>query len=122
MDLAAIAQGQLDAYNRQDLDAHVSYFADDMTIANLREEPNLVGVAAYRERMGGVFAQFPQNRVELLSRTFIGNHALMQQSGRANGKVLDHEKVMRAPDVEPFEVIAIYTIENGQIKHIDFVK
>lgn len=110
MDLAAIAQGQLDAYNRQDLDAHVSYFADDMTIANLREEPNLVGAAAYKERMGGVFAQFPYNKVELLGRTFIGN------------KILDHEKVMRAPDAQPFEVIAIYTIENDKIAHIDFVK
>lgn len=110
MDFAAIVQGQLDAYNAQDLDAHVSFFADDMTIANLREEPNLRGVAAYRERMGGVFAQYPQNKVELLGRTKIGN------------KILDHEKVMRAPDVEPFEVIAIYTIENGKIKHVDFVK
>lgn len=110
MDLAAIAQGQLDAYNRQDLDAHVSYFAEDMTIANLREEPNLVGAAAYKERMGGVFSQFPQNRVELLGRTFMGN------------KVLDHEKVMRAPEIEPFEVIAVYTINDGKIAHVDFIR
>lgn len=106
----AIAQGQLDAYNCQDLDSHAAYFADDMTIANLREAPNLTGVDAYKERMGGVFSQFPQNKVELLGRTLIGN------------KVLDHEKVMRAPDAQPFEVIAIYTIENNKITQVDFVK
>lgn len=110
MEFSAIAQGQLDAYNAQDLDAHVAFFADDMTIANLREAPNLSGIAAYKERMGGVFAQFPENKVELLSRVIIGN------------KVLDHEKVLRAPDAIPFEVIAIYTIENGKIASVDFIK
>ncbi len=105
-----IAQAQLDAYNAQDLDKHISYFAEDMTIANLRESPNLTGIAAYKERMGGVFTQFPQNKVELLGRVTIGN------------KVLDHEKVMRSPEAEPFEVIAVYTILNGKIAHVDFIK
>lgn len=110
MDKAAIAQGQLDAYNKQDLAAHLAYFADEMTIANLREEPNLRGIEAYKERMSGVFAQFPQNRVELLGRFVIGN------------KVLDHEKVMRSPDATPFEVVVIYTIENDKIAQVDFVR
>lgn len=105
-----IAQAQLDAYNAQDLEAHLAFFADDMTIANLREEPNLSGIAAYKEHMGGVFAQFPQNKVELLARVTIGN------------KVLDHEKVMRSPQAEPFEVIAVYTILNGKIASVDFIK
>ncbi len=110
MENTAIAQGQLDAYNVQDLDKHLTFFADDMTIANLREAPNLEGLGAYRERMAGVFAQFPENKVELLGRTLIGN------------KVLDHEKVMRSPTSEPFEVIAVYTIENGKIANVDFIK
>lgn len=105
-----IAQNQLDAYNEQDLEKHLSYFAEDMTIANLREAPNLEGLAAYRERMDGVFKQFPENKVELLGRMVVGN------------KVLDHEKVMRSPDAEPFEVVAVYTIENGKIKNVDFIK
>lgn len=105
-----IAQGQLDAYNIQDLDKHLSFFAEDMTIANLREEPNLQGLANYSERMAGVFAQFPENKVELLGRMVLGN------------KVLDHEKVMRSPTAEPFEVVAVYTIENSKIKNVDFIK
>lgn len=105
-----IAQGQLDAYNTQDLDKHLEFFADDMTIQNLGEAPNLEGLSAYKERMAGVFAQFPENKVELLNRMVLGN------------KVLDHEKVMRSPSAEPFEVVAIYTIENGKIARVDFVK
>lgn len=105
-----IAQAQLDAYNSQDLDLHVSFFSENMTIANLREAPNLEGIAAYKERMAGVFAQFPQNKVELLSRTIIGN------------KVLDHEKVIRNSEIAPFEVIAVYSFENGKIAQVDFIK
>jgi|APTNR8051073442_1049403.scaffolds.fasta_scaffold09882_4 hypothetical protein len=105
-----IAQGQLDAYNAQNLDAHVAFFAEDMSISNLREAPNLSGIAAYRERMAGVFAQFPDNKVELLNRIVLGN------------KVLDHEKVIRSPDATPFEVVAVYSIENGKIANVDFVK
>jgi hypothetical protein len=30
-----LAQGQLDAYNAQDLDAYCGFFADDLTVADL---------------------------------------------------------------------------------------
>lgn len=106
----AIAQGQLDAYNVQDLDTHAGFYADNMVIANLNETPNLEGIEAYRERMAGVFSGFPSNKVELLNRMVLGN------------KVIDHEKVMRSPSAEPFEVVAIYTIENDKIARVDFIK
>lgn len=105
----AIVQGQLDAYNVQDLDAHAAFYADNLVIANLNEAPSLEGIAAYKERMGGVFSGFPENKVELLNRMVVGN------------KVVDHEKVMRSPSAEPFEVIVIYTIENGKISRADFI-
>lgn len=106
----AIAQGQLDAYNAQDLDAHAAFYADNLVVSNLNEATNLEGIAAYKERMGGVFSQFPENRVELLNRMVASN------------KVVDHEKVIRAPGAEPFEVIVIYTIEAGKISRADFIK
>jgi hypothetical protein len=107
----AIAQAQLESYNVQDLDGHVACFAENVTVRNLNEEPNLTGRDAYRDRMGGVFTQFPHNRVELLGRIAVGN------------VVIDHEKVMRSPEVEPFEVAAIYTIDaDGLIGRVDFVR
>jgi hypothetical protein len=106
----AIAQGQLDAYNAQDLDAFVGWFADDVAVADLNAAPNLQGRDAYRARYADLFAQYPQNRVELLSRMVIGS------------TVIDHERVFRAPDVAPFEVAAIYTLAGDKIARVDFVK
>jgi hypothetical protein len=106
----AIAQAQLDAYNAQDLDAHCACFADDVVIADLNAEPNLRGMEAYRARYEGLFAQYPQNRAELVGRSVIGR------------TVIDHERVFRSPEATPFEVAAIYTFAGDKIARVDFVK
>lgn len=103
-------QAQLDAYNAQDVDAFCRNFSDGIVVANLAEAPNLIGLEAYRERHLGLFAEFPQNRAELVSRTVIG------------GKVLDHERVFRSADAQPFEVVAIYSFEGEKIARVDFVR
>jgi hypothetical protein len=101
---------QLAAYNAQDLDAHCACFTEDVIVANVGEEPNLRGLGAYRARYEGLFAQYPHNRAEALTRTVIGD------------KVIDHERVWRAPDAAPFEVLAIYTLRDGLIARVDFVR
>lgn len=108
--IEATVQGQLDAYNAQDVDALCIHFVDDLVVADLNAEPNLHGVAAFRERHVGLFAQFPLNHAQLLSRVVIGN------------TVIDHERVFRSPDATPFEVAAIYTIAGDKIARVDFVK
>jgi hypothetical protein len=40
----------------------------------------------------------------------------------AGDVVVDHEKVMRSPDGPTFEVLAIYTLRDGKIARVDFVK
>ena len=110
MSLADIAQAQLDAYNAQDLDAYCGFFADDVVVADLNGAVNLEGVDAYRARYAGAFAQFPQNKAELLARIVVGD------------TVIDHEKVIRGPDGQTFEVAAIYTFRDGKIARVDFVK
>jgi len=110
MSVEAIVQGQLDAYNAQDIEAFIPHFADDITVSDLNGEPNLTGLDAYRERHVKMFAQFPGNRAELVSRTVIGR------------TVIDHERVLRSPDATPFEVAAIYTFAGDKIARVDFVK
>jgi hypothetical protein len=105
-----VAQAQLDAYNAQDLAAHCAQFADDVKVADLNGAVTVEGIAAYRARYAKVFADFPENKAVLLSRVAIGN------------VVIDHERVSRTPTSEPFEVAAIYTIANGRIRRVDFVK
>ena len=107
---AAIAQGQLDAYNAQDLDGYMSYFADDCVVADLHGEVTMRGAAEIRARYAKTFAQFPENRARLVHRIVIG------------ATVIDHEDVARTPDGERFEVAAIYTMRNGKIGRVDFVK
>ena len=110
MSVEAVVQGQLDAYNAQDIEAFIPHFADDITVSDLNAEPNLTGLDAYRERHVAMFAQFPGNRAELVSRIVIGR------------TVIDHERVFRSPDATPFEVAAIYSFAGDKIARVDFVK
>jgi hypothetical protein len=105
-----VAQAQLDAYNAQDLDAHCAQFSDDVKVAELHGAVTVDGIAAYRARYAKVFADFPENKAALVSRIAIGN------------VVIDHERVSRSSTSEPFEVAAIYTIVDGKIRRVDFVK
>ena len=107
---ADIAQGQLDAYNVQDLDAHCAFFADDITVADLNGTVTIQGIAAYRAKYVQVFADFPGNRARLVNRICVGQ------------TVIDHEDVSRGPDGPSFQVIAIYTVAGGKIARVDFVK
>ena len=105
-----VAQGQLDAYNTQDLDAFCRFYADDVVVADLNGAVTQEGLAALRERYARMFLQHPQNRAELVNRIVLGNI------------VADHEHVVRGPGGETFDVLAIYTTRGGKIARVDFAK
>ena len=105
-----IAQKQLDAYNAQDLDAYVAFFAEDCVVSGLNGTPSETSREAIKARYANAFAQFPQNRAVLKNRIAVGN------------TVVDHERVIRAPGGEEFEIIAIYTFRDGLIARVDFAK
>ncbi len=105
-----IAQQQLDAYNAQDLDTYVSYFADDCVVSGLNGTPTETSRAALRSRYEKAFATFPQNKAVLKNRVAVGN------------TVVDHELVIRSPGGEEFEIIAIYSFKDGLISRVDFAK
>jgi hypothetical protein len=106
----AVIAAQLAAYNVQDLDGHVAHFADDVVIADLNGAENLHGIADYRARYAGVFAQYPGNHAELIGRLACAN------------VVVDHERVSRAAGGPTFDVLAIYTLRDGKIARVDFVR
>ena len=105
-----IAQKQLDAYNLQNLEAYVSFFAEDCIVSGLNGTPTETSRDAIRARYAKTFVQFPQNKAFLKSRIAVGN------------TVIDHEKVVRAPGGEEFEIIAIYSFRDGLIARVDFAK
>lgn len=104
------AQGQLDAYNEQDLDRFMTFYADDCVIADLNGAVTQRGADEVRARYAAMFAKFPQNKAVLVNRIVVGN------------TVVDHEDVIRAPGGERFEACAIYTIRGGKIARVDFAK
>jgi hypothetical protein len=105
-----LIQAQLEAYNAQDLDAYCAFFAKDVVVADLNGAVSTQGIDAYRVKYDGVFKQFPQNKVELINRMAVG------------ATVIDHERVVRSPGGDTFEVIAIYTLADGKIARVDFAK
>ncbi|MDB5740429.1 MAG: hypothetical protein JWP16_1469, partial [Alphaproteobacteria bacterium] len=59
MSNADIAQKQLDAYNAQDLDAMMAFYAPDVVVSGLNGVPTGTSRAALRGRYEKAFAQFP---------------------------------------------------------------
>jgi hypothetical protein len=106
----AVIAAQLAAYNVQDLDGHVACFADDVVIADFNGAENLAGIAEYRARYAGVFTQYPGNQAQLIGRLACAN------------VVVDHERVSRVAGGETFDVLAIYTLRDGKIARVDFVR
>jgi uncharacterized protein (TIGR02246 family) len=104
-----VVQGQLDAYNAQDLDRFCAFYAPDCVVADLNGAITQQGRDAIRSRYSALFAEHPHNRAALVNRISLGQ------------VVIDHEDVTRAPGIR-FEVIAIYTVANGQIVRVDFAR
>ncbi len=98
------------AYNAHDARAFADFFATDAVHGPLRGEAPQIGREAVYERYVDVFAQFPQNHTEVMHRVVTGAF------------VVDHERVRRGPDSEPFDVVAIYEMSDGTISQLDFVR
>jgi hypothetical protein len=60
-------------------------------------------VEAIFRRYVDVFARFPQNATKVLYRVAF------------DGVIVDHERVSRSPESEPFDVVAVNTIRDGKI-------
>ena len=110
MSAADVVQRQLEAYNAQDLDAFLATYAPDCQICDLNGAVTQNGHADIRARYAAMFAQYPENKARLVNRMTLGD------------VVIDHEDVMRGPNGPRLEAIAIYTVKNGLIARVDFVK
>jgi uncharacterized protein (TIGR02246 family) len=104
-----VVQAQLEAYNAQNLDAFCACFAKDCVIADLNGAVTQEGAGQIRERYEAMFAQYPENRAHIVSRMAVGN------------VVVDHERIQRSPELR-LEAIAIYTVRDGLISRVDFVR
>lgn len=75
-----IVQLQLEAYNRKDLDAFVSFYSKGVIIRNLSEETStLTGRNKLRERYERLFAESDKLHAQALSRLSFGNFVLDEE-------------------------------------------
>ena len=105
-----IAQGQLDAYNKQDLEGFLSWYADDVAVYNFPNELVYQGKEQMRKIYAAGWAKNPKQKAEVTNRMVLGDTVMDKEhvTGRANGK--------------PLEVVAIYKIEKDKIKQVYFVR
>ena len=110
MNAVDVVQRQFDAYNAQDLEAFCATYSEDCVIADLNGAVTQRGLGEIRARYAAMFAEHPQNRASIVNRIALGD------------VVIDHEDVVRGPAGPRFEAIAIYTVRNGRISRVDFVR
>lgn len=105
---AKIVQVQLDAYNKQDVEAFAATYADDVEIFDFgQEKPYLVRKEELKKSYTSFFKENPTNYATLQGRIIQGNY------------VIDKEKV--TSDKYDFSGTAIYLVENNLIKKVWFI-
>lgn len=105
-----IAEAMIAHYNAQDADAYVALMTDEAAEAGYRGAVVRDGKEGVREGLKAMFAEFPQNRAEILSGYALGDFAVL------------HEQVARSPEAEPFEVMSIYSFEGDKVSRVEFVR
>lgn len=100
----------VDAYNTRDARAFADFFAPDAIHGNLNAADPLRGREAIFARYVDVFKTYPENHSDIVHRIAYGAF------------VIDHERVRRSPTSEPFDIVAIYTMADGLVVRIDFVR
>ena len=110
VDRLAITRQMIAHYNDQDADGYVALMTDDACEAGYRGAVLREGREGVRSGLKAMFAQFPQNRADIL-----GSYALGET-------VVLHENVSRAPDGETFEVMSVYSFDGDKVSRVEFIR
>lgn len=104
------AERMIAHYNAQDADAYVALMTDDAAEAGYRGTVVRDGKEGVRSGLKAMFAEFPENRADILSGYQLGDYVVL------------HEKVFRSSTAEPFEVMSIYSFEGDKVSRVEFVR
>ena len=110
MSKLATATAMIEAYNAQDADLYVSYMTDDACEAGYRGTVVREGKDGTREGLKKMFAEFPENRAEIVKAYELGEYVVL------------HELVRRSAAAEPFEVLTIYSFEGDKCARVEFIR
>ena len=106
----AIAEQMIARYNAQDADAYVALMTDDACEAGYRGAVVREGKEGTRAGLKAMFAEFPENRAEIITGYELGDFAVL------------HERVYRLANAEPFEVMSVYSFEGDLCSRVEFIR
>ncbi len=106
----ATAEQMIAHYNAQDADAYVALMTDDACEASYRGAVVREGKEGTRAGLKAMFAEFPENRAEIIKGYTLGEYAVL------------HERVFRSSIAEPFEVMSVYTFEGDKCSRVEFIR
>jgi hypothetical protein len=104
-----LAQQQLDAYNKRDIDAFMACYCEDVKVYQFPNELMMNGWSEMRARYQRMFAETQDLHCLLLNRMVQGN------------TVIDQELVTKSKDEPSTNAIAIYKISNDCIQSVHFI-
>lgn len=110
MSKLAIAEQMIARYNAQDADAYVALMTDDACEAGYRGAVVREGREGTRTGLKAMFAEFPENRAEIITGYELGQYAVL------------HERVYRSSTAEPFEVMSVYSFEGDKCSRVEFIR
>jgi hypothetical protein len=105
-----IAEQMIAHYNAQDADAYVALMTDGACEAGYRGGVVREGKEGVRAGLKAMFAEFPENRADILSGYTLGDYVVL------------HERVSRTAAAEPFEVMSIYSFVGDKVDRVEFVR
>ena len=110
MSKLATAKQMIAHYNAQDADAYVALMTDDACEAGYRGAVVREGKEGTRAGLKALFAEFPENRAEIITGYELGPFAVL------------HERVYRTANSDPLEVMSIYSFEGDKCSRVEFVR
>ncbi|AZJ33913.1 SnoaL-like domain-containing protein [Tenacibaculum mesophilum] len=104
----ALAQEQLEAYNKRDIDAFLKPYAKGVKVYSYPNKLEYEGIEEMRKRYAPKFETTKDLHCKIISRIVKGNVVIDEEEVTANGAT--------------FHAVAIYEIVNGKIAVVRFVK
>jgi uncharacterized protein (TIGR02246 family) len=106
----AIAEQMIAHYNAQDAAAYVALMTEDAAEASYRGAVLRDGNEGIRTALEAMFAEFPENRAEIIERNVLGDYVVFL------------ERVWRSAAAEPFDVMAVYSFDGGKCSRVEFIR
>jgi hypothetical protein len=107
---AALAQEQLDGYNKRDIEAFLKPYSENVKVYTFPDQLLYEGKVKMREEYTQMFNQLPDLNCKLVNRIVLNN------------KVIDHEEVVFIKSEPKLYAIAVYTITDGKISEVRFMQ